>query len=159
MDTLKTLLNRYQLSIAVAESLTCGHLQAALGAVSGSSAFFAGGVTAYNIEQKISLLNVDRHHAAAVNCVSQRVANEMAVGVCRLFKVDLGIGTTGYAEPSLVDQVDAPYAYFSICRREGDNISIVAERQLSGVGLGRVAMQDYVASAALQALVDYLLGL
>ena len=159
MNTLKTLLNHYQLSIAVAESLTCGHLQAALGAVSGSSAYFAGGVTAYNIEQKISLLNVDRQHAAGVNCVSQRVANEMAVGVCRLFKVDLGIGTTGYAEPSSVDQVDVPYAYFSICRREGDNIVIVAERQLSGEGLGRVAMQDYVAAAALQALVDYLLGL
>ena len=40
-------------TLAVAESLTCGHLQALVGSVSGASDFFCGGVTAYNIDQKV----------------------------------------------------------------------------------------------------------
>ncbi|QWF69680.1 CinA family protein [Methylomonas paludis] len=153
---LKAQLIDNSLTIAVAESLSCGHLQAALGAVSGSSAYFAGGVTAYNFQQKIVLLDIEPFHAATVNCVSQQVANEMALGACRLFNVDLAIGTTGYAEPSPDNQVETPFAYFGICHREADKIHIVAEQHLIGNGLDRIAMQTYVASAALQALLVYL---
>jgi hypothetical protein len=71
-------------SLAVAESLTCGHLQARIGSESGASAFFAGGVTAYTLEQKVGLLAVDRAVAEAVDCVSDEVARQMAFGVCKL---------------------------------------------------------------------------
>ena len=69
-------------SLAVAESLTCGHLQARIGSESGASGFFAGGVTAYTLEQKVTLLAVDRAVAEAVDCVSDQVARQMAFGVC-----------------------------------------------------------------------------
>ena len=61
------------LTLAVAESLTGGRLQARVTAESGSSAYFLGGVTAYTIESKVRLLAVDRSEAEASACVSARL--------------------------------------------------------------------------------------
>jgi nicotinamide-nucleotide amidase len=94
---LKSLMKRPpRLMLAVAESLTAGHLQARIAAVSGASDYFLGGVTAYSLEQKVKLLGVNRAHAKRVNCVSQRVAVEMAHGVMELFGADLTAATTGW---------------------------------------------------------------
>lgn len=54
-----------RLTLAVAESLTGGNIQALLTAISGSSAYFSGGVTAYNLRQKVDILGVDETNAAA----------------------------------------------------------------------------------------------
>jgi nicotinamide-nucleotide amidase len=64
-----------------------------------SHSFFLGGITAYNIEQKVRLLGIDRAHAELVDCVSPRVPEEMAEGVSNMFQADIGLATTGYAEP------------------------------------------------------------
>lgn len=98
-EQLANYLRRTGTTIAAAESLTCGHVQANLGMVPGSSAYFRGGMTAYTLGQKVKLLEVDREHAATVGCVSQRVARQMAIGARKLFGSDIGISTTGYAEP------------------------------------------------------------
>ena len=87
-------------TLAVAESLTGGRLQALITGVSGASGYFLGGVTAYTIPQKARLLGVDAAHAAEVDAFSARVAAEMACGACRLFGADVGVATTGYAEPA-----------------------------------------------------------
>ena len=61
MSDLKNLMLREpRLTLAVAESLTCGRLQARIGAISGASEFFLGGMTAYSLEQKVRHLGVDR---------------------------------------------------------------------------------------------------
>lgn len=156
LEKLKTLLIGKQLSIATAESLTCGHLQAALGSVSGSSAYFAGGITAYNLRQKVRLLSIDKQHAESVNCVSSRVALEMAQAACLLFQTDLGIGTTGYAEPCPEQDILHPMAYIAICRNEGGNIRLVMTDQVVGQNLGRVEMQNLVTEQALLGLLRYL---
>ncbi len=89
---LKTqLLRRPRLTLAAAESLTAGHVQARIAAVSGSSAYFRGGVTAYALEEKARLLGVDRAAAKKVNCVSAAVAEQMAVGALKLFRTDLAV--------------------------------------------------------------------
>ncbi len=54
------LLQAPRLSLAVAESLTCGQVQARIGAVSGASDYFLGGVTAYSLDEKVRLLGVNR---------------------------------------------------------------------------------------------------
>jgi PncC family amidohydrolase len=84
-------------TIAVAESVTSGHLQAALSLGNETTSFFQGGITAYNIFQKYTHLHVAPAHAVACNCVSEKVAEEMAENVCGLFSSDWGIGITGYA--------------------------------------------------------------
>ena len=87
----KLILRRPGLTLAGAESLTAGQVQARIAAVSGASDYFLGGVTAYSLEQKVKLLGVNRAHAKSVDCVSQRVAVEMAVGVAKLFGADLAV--------------------------------------------------------------------
>ncbi|RME71605.1 MAG: hypothetical protein D6781_03935 [Verrucomicrobia bacterium] len=82
VEALKTLCaGEPRLTVAVAESLTCGQLQAAIGAVSGVSAFFLGGITAYAVEQKVRHLGVDPAEALPCQGVSPAVARQMAGGV------------------------------------------------------------------------------
>lgn len=155
LERLKALLINKHLNIAVAESLTSGKLQATLGSISGASDFFEGGITAYNLEQKIRLLGIDKQHAESVNSVSERVATELANGACILFQSDIGIGTTGYAEPNPENGVFQPMAFFAICRRSGEKIEAVASQHVVGSGLSRVQMQEHVSSMALKALLPY----
>lgn len=85
------------LTLAVAESVTAGHLQAALSLAENAGHFFQGGITTYTLEQKVKLLDVTEPHARACNCVSEPVTEEMGTGAHRLFDCDWAISTTGYA--------------------------------------------------------------
>ncbi|MDQ5981120.1 MAG: nicotinamide-nucleotide amidase [Verrucomicrobiota bacterium] len=149
------ILRRPKLTLAAAESLTAGQIQARLASVSGSSEYFLGGVTAYALEQKVKLLGVNRAHAKAVNCVSQRVAVEMAAGACQLFGADLGVATTGYAEPSPAQKVRTPHAWWALChRRRG--AAVVLSGLIEVPGADRVTVQERVAEGVLSELVNYL---
>lgn len=143
------------LSVAVAESVTGGHLQAMLTSVSGASDYFRGGVTAYTLDEKVKLLGVTRAPARRVNCVSQQVAVEMALGAGRLFEVDLALATTGYAEPSPADGVKTPLAWWAICHRQGGGSAVVISGCVEIRGEKRVSVQHRVAATVLQELVKY----
>ena len=110
MKTLKNLLLRKpKLTLAVAESLTCGRLQALIGEISGASEYFLGGITAYTLEQKVRHLGVDRATAKRVNSVSATVAEQMARGVGEMFGSHLGLATTGYGSSlSLTSSIASP---------------------------------------------------
>jgi nicotinamide-nucleotide amidase len=99
-------------TIAVAESVTSGALQLALSSVFEASFFYQGGLTAYNLGQKFKHLSVEPIHAASVNCVSEKVAGDMATGVAVLFGSDWGIGITGYASP-VPESGNKIFAYYS----------------------------------------------
>jgi nicotinamide-nucleotide amidase len=114
LQTIKTKLVDKGYRLSVAESLSSGNIQSRIGSISGATKFFEGGVTVYSLEQKTKLLNIDKSHAIEVNTVSERVAREMASGVCELFNTQIGISTTGYAEPSEEVNVKNPFAYFCI---------------------------------------------
>lgn len=143
------------LSVATAESVTGGHVQAMITAVSGASEYFRGGVTAYTLDEKVKILGVTRAPARRVNCVSQQVVVEMALGAGRLFDADLAIATTGYAEPSPSDGVKVPMAWWAICHRQGGGSAVVISGCLEVRGEGRVAVQHRVADTVLRELVSY----
>ena len=82
--------------LSIAESVTAGFLQAAMASAEVALKFFEGGITTYNINQKVKHLKVDKNNAEECNCVSEQTANEMASGVCALFGTDWGIAVTGY---------------------------------------------------------------
>jgi nicotinamide-nucleotide amidase len=146
---LKDVLLAIDKTICVAESLTGGHLQAMITSVSGSSDYFDGGVTAYNVDQKVKLLGVDREHAAAVNCVSQRVADEMATGVRKLFGSFVGLATTGYAEAWPAGDVAAPFAFYAV------NIGgWTTGGRVDGGDRSRFAVQQFVADTVLRHLIE-----
>lgn len=52
LNKIKDFLIEGKQTLAVAESVTSGHLQAAFSAATLASKFFQGGITAYNIGQK-----------------------------------------------------------------------------------------------------------
>lgn len=139
-------------TLAVAESLTCGRLQAAIGAIRGASGFFLGGITAYALEQKVRHLGVDRALAGACGAVSAEVAAQMAAGASRLFGSDIAAATTGYAEPAPECGIAHPLAYWAITY--GDRV--VRAGRIERPGLGRVAMQDAVVAEVLAGLGDVL---
>ena len=148
-DLKPLMLAKPALTVAVAESLTSGHLQALIGSVSGASGYFLGGVTAYTLEQKVALLKVERAVAEPVNCVSAQVAEQMARGVCELFGSTFGAATTGYAEPPSAGA--APQAYWCIVLRgEG----VMASGKIEAPGLTRAEVQRDVALRVGEALVD-----
>ena len=160
MSLLKELLLRPpRLTLAFAESLTSGRLQARIGAIPGASHFFRGGITAYSLDQKTRHLGVDPAAAQTVNSVSAEVAVQMARGACALFDSDLALATTGYAEPSVDWNVPYPFAWYALVHRRAPDDFFVQTACLDCPGLDRTAVQDRVADAALNALVNYLQNL
>jgi nicotinamide-nucleotide amidase len=99
LDKIGKRLKTKKATIAVAESVTSGFLQLALGSIEEASNFFQGGFTVYNVGQKYKHLNVEPIHALAVNSVSPQVSAQMALSVQESFCSDWGIGITGYATP------------------------------------------------------------
>ncbi len=111
-------LKENQLTVAVAESVTSGHLQAAMSLGMEASKYFQGGLTAYNAGQKCRHLNIDPIHAQKVNSVDERVATCLAVEVSRLFLSDYGIGITGYASIVPECEEEGLHAFFALSYRD-----------------------------------------
>ncbi len=159
-NELKALLRRApRLTLAVAESLTAGQVQARLGAISGASEFFLGGITAYTLEQKARHLGVDLRAAKKVNGVSPEIARQMALGAAKLFGSDLAVATTGYAEPSKERGVREPFAHWAWVHRRRGRIVAAADGMVVGAGLRRAEMQAAVTDVVLAELLAYVRAL
>ncbi len=150
------MMRRPRLTLAVAESLTAGHVQARVAAASGASNYFLGGVTAYTLDQKVRLLGVNRAHARRVNCVSQRVAVEMAVGAMQLFGADLAVATTGYAEPARAAGVKSPMAWWAICQRLPNGRLALNSGTIEVPGADRLEAQTRIAEDVIGRLIAHL---
>lgn len=87
-------------SLAVAESCTGGALAAKFTAMSGASAYFMGGVVAYDNSIKERVLGVSAESLRDHGAVSREVAVQMAEGVRRLCGTTYGVATTGIAGPT-----------------------------------------------------------
>ena len=129
-------------TLAVAESVTSGHLQAALSLATEASRFFQGGITAYNLGQKARHLHVNPIHATSCNSVSQAVADEMAVNAGSLFSSDWSIGVTGYASPLPEMGIHQLFAFYAVCfRRE-----IICHGEVKSTGDDPLSVQLFYTS-------------
>lgn len=86
--------------IATAESCTGGSIGARLTDVPGSSAWFQGGVVAYDNAIKTGVLGVSDATLAEHGAVSEPVGREMAEGARRALKADVAVAVTGIAGPT-----------------------------------------------------------
>ncbi|MEX2043815.1 MAG: CinA family protein [Opitutus sp.] len=160
MKNLKELmLHPPKLTLALAESMTCGRVQAVIGRIPGASQFFLGGITVYSLDQKVRHLGVNRAAARRVNGISRRVAEEMARGACRLFGSDLAIATTGYAEPAPDSGVLEPFAWWALAHRRRGRFVAGLTGRIECPGENRVDAQQIVAEAVVAELAAYLGGL
>ena len=88
------------LTIATAESCTGGLLAKKITDVSGSSKIFEMGIVSYANRIKNEFLEVTNETLESVGAVSEETATQMAIGVTKLAKSDIGIGITGIAGPT-----------------------------------------------------------
>jgi PncC family amidohydrolase len=116
IEAIRNYLLEHQETIAVAESVTSGFIQAAFSTAEEASQFYQGGITAYNVGQKFRHLRVEPVEALACNCVSEKIAQEMALHVCDLFHSQWGMGITGYAAP-VPESDNKLYAYYAIAHK------------------------------------------
>jgi nicotinamide-nucleotide amidase len=98
-DAVARLLGEKRLTLATAESITAGQVAARLARIPGVSAWFRGGIIAYQNEVKTSLLGVPADLLQEHGAVSPQVAEAMAAGCRARFSTDLAVSTTGLAGP------------------------------------------------------------
>ena len=98
-DVVGGLLDAGRLTLATAESCTGGLIGHRLTNVAGSSAYYPGGVVAYDNTVKVGLLSVAEPVLAAHGAVGEETARAMAEGVRARLGADLGLATTGIAGP------------------------------------------------------------
>lgn len=99
-EILKELLTQKKLSLSLAESCTGGELARLITSVSGSSAYFVGGIIPYDYQKKIDILGVSATTISEKTVVSAEVAGEMSLGCQNLFKTDIALSTTGVSGPN-----------------------------------------------------------
>lgn len=99
-------------SISVVESVTSGCLQLAFSQMPNASLFYKGGMTAYTLPEKVRLLSIDHDEAEESDCVSEKIAEKMALNIAKLFESDWSIATTGYCTP-IRNSLYKVFAYFS----------------------------------------------
>jgi len=116
INNIRDLLIEKGQTVAVAESVTSGHLQVAFSLAEKASSYFQGGITAYNIGQKSRHLQIDPIHGQQVDCVSEKIAQQMADHVCYLFAADWGLGITGYATKVPEQGIHQLFAYYAISK-------------------------------------------
>lgn len=114
INKIKNLLSPFNQTISVAESVTAGHLQAALSSAVEASEFFQGGITVYNLGQKCRHLQVEPIDAEACDCVGEQVTCTMALNVVKLFTSHYSIAITGYAAKMPEKGLFDLYAWYAI---------------------------------------------
>jgi PncC family amidohydrolase len=131
--------------LAVAESCTGGLIGDRLTDVPGSSEYFVGGVIAYSNEAKTRILGVSKLTLTKWGAVSEQTVREMALGVRRLFKAQVGVAVSGIAGPGGGTRVK-PVGLVYVCAMAGKRV-MVERHHLRG---GRRAVKEQSAEAALQ---------
>ena len=93
-------LTKHHATIATAESCTGGLLAERLTRITGSSAYFLGGVVSYSNALKSAWVDVPAEIIESRGAVSGEVAVALADGIRRRTGATLGVGITGVAGPT-----------------------------------------------------------
>ncbi|CAG9619644.1 competence/damage-inducible protein A [Sutcliffiella rhizosphaerae] len=120
--------SKYTLSSA--ESLTGGLFSERLTSFPGASEVIEGAVVSYTNDVKENVLGVSKQTLDTDGAVSSKCALEMAEGVKRLLKTDIGISFTGVAGPGTMDNQPVGTVYIGIALP--DRETIVHKIQLVG---------------------------
>ncbi|MDO7875837.1 CinA family protein [Hymenobacter sp. ASUV-10] len=109
VDALTKQFIQQKLTLALAESCTCGLVAAQLAPAFGISQVLLGSVVTYHIEAKQKLLGVKKATLATYSAESQQTTNEMALGLHRhLPQADVCVAVTGLCGPGASETPDKP---------------------------------------------------
>jgi nicotinamide-nucleotide amidase len=114
------LLIEHGITISLAESCTGGMIASRLTDVPGISKVFNRGIVSYSNEAKMENLSVSPETLEKYGAVSRQTAIEMAEGVRKTAKTDLGISVTGIAGPDGgTDQKPVGLVYVALADKSG----------------------------------------
>lgn len=134
-DTLEVVVARRLISagarLSVAESCTGGLICGMLTGVPGSSSFLERGIVTYSNSAKRDELGVDESTLRVHGAVSRETAVEMACGVVRTARADLGLSVTGIAGPG-GGSADKPVGLVYFCLADTEKTSVITARMMFG---------------------------
>jgi len=144
-------LRRIGRTISVAESCTAGGLAHEITRIPGSSAYFLGGIIAYDNAVKVSHLGVSRNDLERYGAVSAETARTMASNCLRRFGSDLAVSITGIAGPGGgTNEKPVGLVYIGIADRAGARSHA---RRFSG---DRASIRAQAVDAALDGILELL---
>jgi len=149
-------LRRLRMTLAVAESVSGGGLGARIVTVPGASEWFQGGLVTYATPAKAVLAGVDPGLLEAEGPVSEAVAAALAKAASERLDADVGLAVVGVAGPT--EQGGEPVG--TVCLGfvvPARGVVRTWSRRLPG--RGRVVVQEWAASVALDFLRRQLAGL
>lgn len=111
-----------RLTLAIAESMTCGLAANKLSRAIGTSDVLLGSVVCYSPEIKMALLNVSKRQIAKYTCESKEVTQALAVNLSKLVKADVYAAITGLASPGGSETKEKPVGTVFICVKIGKNL-------------------------------------
>jgi PncC family amidohydrolase len=138
-------------TLAVAESCTGGLVGHRITNISGSSAYFEGGVISYSNEAKERILGVPHETLVEHGAVSRETALAMASGVRRLLHTDIGVSVTGVAGPTGgTPEKPVGLVYIGLA---AEGAELCEEHAWHG---DRATNKEHSAEAALKLILNYL---
>ncbi|PRY79102.1 competence/damage-inducible protein A [Alkalibacterium olivapovliticus] len=102
-DVIKDMLLERDLTITAAESLTGGAFLSMLTSDLSAGSIIEGGLVTYSADKKNNVLKVTKETIEKYGVVSPECAIEMAEKSRKLFGADIGVGLTGVAGPSSLE--------------------------------------------------------
>ncbi len=152
-ETLVGVLKEKGMTVSVAESCTGGLVSKRLTDITGVSSVYAGGVCSYDEKIKESVLGVSRETLEKYSAVSEKTAKEMAEGVRKLMKTDIGLSTTGYAGPGGgTNENPVGTVYVAVATEEGTTVKRLSYSSLRDRVFIRRAASSFVLGLALSIL-------
>ncbi|MCL4122665.1 UNVERIFIED_CONTAM: hypothetical protein GTU68_032357, partial [Idotea baltica] len=117
-ESIETLIGKLlvakKLTLATAESCTGGNIAKIITSVPGASQYFIGSVVSYNERIKTEVLGVSKKTIKDHSVVSAAVAEEMALGIKKLYNSSYAVAVTGNAGPTK-DKTDKSVGVVYIC--------------------------------------------
>lgn len=110
-------LQEQKLTLALAESITCGLAAQKLATCKGTSEILKGAIVCYSPEVKMSLMKIpgkviDRH-----TCESMEVTKQLALNLAKLIDADIHAAITGLASPGGSETKQKPVGTVFYCIR------------------------------------------
>lgn len=112
-------LEKRNMTISVAESLTGGMFQEQITTIAGVSQVFRGGVVSYATDVKAKVLHISEETISTYGVVSEQCAIEMATNVRTELDSDVGISFTGVAGPDQQEGKPVGTVFIGISYRDG----------------------------------------
>ena len=143
-----------KMTIATAESCTGGFVAHKLTSIAGSSAYYMGGVVAYDNQVKINQLGVQESTLKTHGAVSEQTVIEMVKGAVKLLGTDIAVATSGIAGPGGGTE-EKPVGTIWIAAGNQDRVQTL----LIKAGKNRVTNIEYASIYALSLVRQFLLGI